>query len=53
MVDRRGVEPRTPACKAGVFPSIPTAQIRVLLLAPPSPELSSYPVQLFPFGKKQ
>ena len=47
MVDRRGVEPRTPACKAGVFPSIPTAQISVLLPAPPGPELSSYPVQLF------
>ena len=24
-MDRRGVEPRTPTCKAGVFPSIPTA----------------------------
>ena len=27
MVDRRGVEPRTPTCKAGVFPSIPAAHI--------------------------
>ena len=25
MVDRGGVEPPTPTCKAGVFPSIPTA----------------------------
>ena len=27
LVDRRGVEPRTPPCKGGVFPSIPTAQL--------------------------
>ena len=25
LVDRRGIEPRTPPCKGGVFPSIPTA----------------------------
>lgn len=25
LVDRRGFEPRTPACKASVFPIIPTA----------------------------
>lgn len=27
LVDRRGFEPRTPACKASVFPIIPTAQL--------------------------
>ncbi len=27
LVDRRGFEPRTPACKASVFPIIPTAHI--------------------------
>ena len=50
LVDRRGVEPRTSACKADVFPAIPTAQISVLLPAPPGPELGSYPVRLLAFG---
>ena len=27
LVDQRGIEPRTPACKAGVFPIIPSAHI--------------------------
>jgi hypothetical protein len=32
MVDRRGFEPRIPACKASVFPIIPTAQIVPMLI---------------------
>lgn len=31
LVDRRGVEPRTPPCKGGVFPIIPTAQLFYVL----------------------
>ena len=33
LVDRRGVEPRTPPCKGGVFPSIPAARNRSWLFA--------------------
>ena len=33
MVDRPGIEPGTEACKATVFPSIPTAQILLLTVS--------------------